>query len=102
MHFKEIAGLVASKTKLVITYTVQKMQNAAQIYKVPDDDATNLPIKILHRQNWTYRGETPIKAMSKHSLGSLSNDHGDVNENGKKSNWFKLAKRALRFFCTFL
>ena len=26
-------------------------------------------------------------------VGNLSNDHGNVNEKGKKSNWFRLAKQ---------
>ena len=38
-------------------------------------------------------------------LGSLSNDDGDDNENGKKSNRFRLAKQQLytciTVFCTF-
>ena len=38
--------------------------------------------------------------------GSLSNDDGDSNENGKKRNRFRLAKQQLctysTFFCTFL
>ena len=44
---------MASKNKLVVTYTAQKK-----------------------------RGETRLTVMSEHSLESLSNDEGDVNENG--------------------
>ena len=39
-------------------------------------------------------------------IGSLSNDDGDVNRDGKKSNWFRLetdnySARASRFFVHF-
>ena len=64
--------LVASKYKLIITYAAQKMRKS------------NLPVKIFHRENWDDRGETCLTVMSEHSLESLSNDQGDVNETGKK------------------
>ena len=68
--------LVASKYKLIITYTAQKMRNAGHI--------KNVPVKNFHRENWDDRGETCLTVMSEHSLESLSNDQGDVNETGKK------------------
>ena len=39
--------LVASKNKLIMTYTAQKMRNAGQINKVPDYNSSNLPVKIF-------------------------------------------------------
>ena len=68
--------LVASKYKLIITYTAQKMRNAGHINKVP--------VKNFHRENWDDRGETCLTVMSEHSLESLRNDQGDVNEKGDK------------------
>ena len=64
--------LVASKYKLIITYAAQKMRKS------------NLPVKIFHRENWDDRGETCLTVMSEHSLESLRNDQGDVNEKGDK------------------
>ena len=77
------------------------MRNAGHVNNVPDYNSSNLPVKIFHRENWDDRGETCLTVMSEHSLESLSNDQGDVNKKGKKSNWFRLAKRASRFFVHF-
>ena len=77
------------------------MRNAGHVNKAPDYNSSNLPVKIFQRENWDDRGETCLTAMSEHSLESLSNDQGNVNEKGKKSNWFRLAKRASRFFVHF-
>ena len=76
--------LVASKYKLIITYTAQKMRNAGHINKVPVYNSSNLSVKNFHRENWDDRGETCLTVMFEHSLESLSNDQGDVNETGKK------------------
>ena len=61
------------------------MRNAGHVNKVPDYNSSNLPVKIFHRENWDDRGETCLTVMSEHSLESLSNDQGDVNEKGKKA-----------------
>ena len=60
------------------------MRNAGHVNNVPDYNSSNLPVKIFHRENWHDRGETCLTVMSEHSLESLSNDQGDVNEKGKK------------------
>ena len=76
--------LVASEYKLIITQTAQKMRKAGHVNNVPDYNSSNLPVKIFHRENWDDGGETCLTVMSEHSLESLSNDQGDVNEKGKK------------------
>ena len=49
---------------------------------------------------------SPFRYTFQTKLGSLSNDNGDVNENGKKRNRFRSAKQQLctciTLFCTFL
>ena len=60
------------------------MRNAGRINKVPVYNSSNLPVKNFHRENWDDRGETCLTVMFEHSLESLSNDQGDVNETGKK------------------
>ena len=76
------------------------MRNAVHVNKVPDYNSSNLPVQIFHRENWDDRGETCLTVMSKHSLESLSNDKATSTRKAK-SNWFRLAKRASRFFVHF-
>ena len=77
-----------------MTYTAQKMRNAGQINKVPDYNSSNLPVKILHRENWDDRCENRLTVMSEQRRRRRQRKL-------QKSNWFRLAKRASRFFVDF-
>ena len=66
-------------------YTSKKPYASRRSQAAIDYDSSNLQVKILHRENWDDRGETRLTVMSEHPLGSLSNDEGDVNEEGKKA-----------------
>ena len=70
------------------------MRNAGQINKVPDYNSSNFPVKILHRENWDDRCENRLTVMSEQRRRRRQRKL-------QKSNWFRLAKRASRFFVDF-
>ena len=64
-----------------------------------------LPLSFLKRQKTTEQGFN-LSVAGGQTLGNLSNEDGDGNENENKTNRFRLAKQQLctciTLFCTFL
>ena len=97
-HFRN-----GKKTGAEIRPAIRAAQLLADIFPVPSNSPKSLCESKLGPVSLSWW----ILQLLYSWLGSLSNDDGDVNENGKKGSWFRLAKQAelctcITPFCTFL